>query len=126
MSTTINVSSSSLPFNAFQYVIKTSDTVPVPAAGDCSIYISGGDIIGVYISKTTVDALDISNYLTFRLDNSSIMINVPGLSPQDSIIILNESSDFGAYLRFSAEPYGVGYNWGAGGGTGTGTVTFIP
>jgi hypothetical protein len=113
-------------FNVFEYTIKTSSTVPTPLAGDCYIYISGGEIIRVYISKTTADALNITNYLTSRLDNSSIMINVSTLSPQDSIIILTESADFGSYLRFGAEPYGLGYDWGAGLGDGTGTVTFIP
>jgi hypothetical protein len=111
-----------LPFNAFRYNINVVFGPSVPSSGNCDIYLSEGENQGIFISKTTSNGINLSNYLTSRLNNTSIMINIPGLSPQNAIIILTTSTDNGSYLTFDTQRDNVGLY----GINGQGTITFIP
>ena len=115
-----------LPFNAFQYTITTGGDQTDPGSGNCFIWYSEGGYNSLRIHKTTANGLNISEYLTSRLNNTSIMINVPSLSPQNAILVLAGATDGGSYLSFGVTSNSsIGRDLSIYTG-GLGTITFIP
>lgn len=118
---------SSSPFNAFQYSIFSSSNVIIPTPGNVTIYVSEGEVIQISIHKTTINSLSINQYLTTRLNNTAVLVNIPTLSPQNFILTLTELTDSGAYVTFNmADGFPIGNQDIVYGGGGLGTITFIP
>jgi hypothetical protein len=109
-------------WNVFNYnVIVTSTNTDVPAGGECLIMVSEGDVYELRISPYTLDFY-VGSYITSRLNNSVLLINMPVISPNDFVVLLSNFADVG-YIRFNPQIL-YGNNLPYPGGTAT--LTFIP
>jgi hypothetical protein len=114
------------PFNSFQYNIFTGGDQAVPESGNVFIWYSEGAYNSLRINKTTLNGLDISQYLTSRLNNTAVLINIPSLNPQNAILVLAGATDNGSYLTFGVtSDNSIGRDLSLYTG-GVGTITFIP
>jgi len=117
---TVSGGASSSPFNAFQYNV--TNLSAAPTSGQANFSTSEGDVIGIRINYTTFNSLGINGYLTNRLNNTALLINIPTNANPNSIMIVSNFVDNGTYCSFD----GTIVVGNAFPNAGAGTLTFIP
>jgi hypothetical protein len=84
--------------------------------------VSEGDIYELRISSSSLD-FNLGNYFTNRLDNITILINMPAVTPNNFVAIVTGFDNGAGYIRFTPQIIYGNYLPYPG---GSGTLTFIP